>query len=74
MAELENAGTIAERVAERLEGRKLFRVYSYETVYYMREVYANNRDHADEICSEDGDWGDIVDGNNFEVTDIEEVK
>ena len=70
---MNNDNEIAEKVAERLEGKKLYRVHSMETVYYARDVYATNTDDAEEICSEDGDWGEIVDGNNFEVSEVEEL-
>lgn len=67
-----NETQIAEQVAERLEGKKLYVVRARETVYYRREVYATSEFNAEEVCSEDGDWGDIVDGNDFEVYDVEE--
>lgn len=67
-----NETQIAEQVAERLEGKKLYVVRARETVYYRREVYATDPFNAEEVCSEDGDWGDIVDGNDFEVYDVEE--
>lgn len=65
---------IVEQVAERLEGRKLFRVYAQEQIYYAKDVYATSKEEARLICEEEGDWGDIVDGDYFEVTTIEEVK
>lgn len=68
-----NDNEIAEKVAERLEGKKLFRVHSTETVYYSRDVYAMSQFEAEEVCNEDGDWGEIVDGNNFEVSEVEEL-
>lgn len=68
-----NNNEIAEQVAERLEGKKLFRVHSQEQVYYFRDVYAVDRNEAEEICNSDGDWGEISDGNYFEVTSIEEI-
>lgn len=64
---------IAEQVAERLEGKKLFRVHSTEQVYMFRDVYAIDKDEAENICMEDGDWGEISDGNHFEVTEVEEL-
>lgn len=63
---------IAEAVAERLEGRKLFTVSSRETVYYYRDVYANSKEEAEDICMQDGDWGEISDGHDFEVYDVQE--
>ena len=64
---------IAEQVAERLEGRKLFRVQSSEQVYYTRDVYAINEEEAQSICKSDGDWGETSDGNYFEVNEVSEV-
>lgn len=68
-----NDNEIAEQVAERLEGKKLFRVHSTEQVYYFRDVYAMSPFEAEEICSEDGDWGEISDSNHFDVTEVEEL-
>ena len=67
-----NDKEIAEQVAERLEGKKLFTVSSKETIYYYRDVYAFDADEADEICSESGEWGEASDSSDFEVTSITE--
>jgi hypothetical protein len=63
---------IAEQVAERLEGKKLFTVSSKETIYYYREVYAIDAEDADDICSSSGEWGEASDSSDFEVTSITE--
>lgn len=68
-----NETQIADAVAERLEGKKLYRVHSTEQVYMFRDVYAVNQEDAENICMEDGDWGEISDGNHFEVTEVEEL-
>jgi hypothetical protein len=60
-----------EAVAMRLEDKKRFLVQARETVYYVVEVWATDRDDA--WSSEVEDWGDPVDGCDFEVFHVEEV-
>ena len=67
-----NETQIAEQVAERLEGKKLFTVASRETVYYYRDVYACSAEEAENICMKEGDWGEISEGQDFEVYDVQE--
>lgn len=62
---------IAEEVAMRLDGKKLYRVSASEIVYYEKLVWALDQDEAVERASEDGDWGDATDGSNFEITYVE---
>jgi hypothetical protein len=63
---------IVEQVIERLEGKKLFRVASKETLYFYRDVYAFDADEAENICMEDGEWGDASDSSDFEVIAVDE--
>jgi hypothetical protein len=63
---------IAEQVAERLEGKKLFTVSSRETLFYHRDVYAFDADEAENICMEDGKWGDASDSSDFETLSVTE--
>lgn len=65
---------VATQVAQRLEGKKRFLVQARETVYYEVEVWATDRDDAWDESGEVEDWGDPVDGCDFEVCHIEEVK
>lgn len=67
-----NENQIAEQVAERLEGKKLFTVSSRETIYFHREVYAVDAEEAENICMDEGEWGDASDSNEFEVLSVEE--
>lgn len=67
-----NETQIAEQVAERLEGKKLFTVASRETLYFYREVYAFDADEAENICMEEGEWGDASDSSDFEVLSVDE--
>lgn len=63
---------IAEEVAMRIEGKKPYRVWASETVYYSQIVWALT---ADEACDavDPGDWGDPVDSQYFEITDAEPI-
>jgi hypothetical protein len=63
---------IAEQVAERLEGKKLFTVASRETLYFYRDVYAFDADEAENICMDDGEWGESSNSSDFEVLSITE--
>jgi hypothetical protein len=63
----------AEEVAQRLEGNKKFTVLSRETVYYSRDVWAKDADEAENICMNEGDWGEAVDYDNFEIDGVEEA-
>lgn len=63
----------AEEVANRLEGKRKFEVMSRETVYYSRVVWATNAEEAENICMEEGDWGEAVDWDNFDVDGVEEA-
>lgn len=67
-----NDNELANHVAERLEGKKLFIVASRETLYFYREVYAVDADEAENICMEEGEWGEASDSNEFEVLSVEE--
>ena len=62
-----------EAVTNRLEGKKRFLVQARETVYYEVEVWAFDRSDAQDESCEVTDWGDPVDGCDFEVCHIEEV-
>ena len=63
---------IAEQVAERLEGKKLFTVSSRETLFYHRDVWAMDASEAEDICMEDGEWGDASDSSDFETLSVTE--
>ena len=63
---------IAKEVANRMEGKQ-YEVLSRETVYYSRIVWATSKEEAEQICSDDGDWGEAVDGSDFVIDGIVEV-
>lgn len=63
---------IAKEVANRMEGKQ-YEVLSRETVYYSRTVWATSKEEAEQICSDEGDWGEAVDGSDFMIDAIEEV-
>lgn len=62
----------AEEVANRLEGKRKFTVMSRETVYYSRTLWAKTEEEAENICFDDGDWGEAVDYGNWQFDGIEE--
>ena len=64
---------IAEKVAQRMNGKKEYEVLSRETVYYSRTVWATSKEEAERICNDEGDWGQAVDGSDFVLDGIEEV-
>ena len=64
--------SIAEDVAKRMEGLKKFTLNSRETVYYARTVWAKDEDDAREIADNEGDWGEPVDYDDFEVYEVYE--
>ena len=53
---------------------KKFRVEAVEEVFYLKVVEAETEEQAYEIFYETADNEDIIDGLNFEVTRIVEVK
>jgi hypothetical protein len=63
----------AMNAANKLLGKKLYKVYARETVYSMKEVWAYDEDEAQKLASETGFGNeDIFDGADFEITDVEE--
>lgn len=64
---------IVEAVAERLQGKKQYEVYSRETVYYARTVWATSPEEAENICHEECDYGDAVDYGNWQLDDVREA-
>jgi hypothetical protein len=52
-------------------------VFARETVYYMKEVEAESYEQAEQMVKS-GDvyfeYGDITDGDNFQIDEIEEEK
>lgn len=64
---------IAEKVAQRLNGKKEYEVLSRETLYYSRTVWATSKEEAEQICADEGDWGDVGDSGEFMIDGIEEV-
>ena len=62
--------SIAKIVADRLEGVRQYEVLSRETVYYSRTVLASTKEEALRICEDEGDWGDMTDGDNFLVDGV----
>ena len=69
-----NEEKIADKVAERLEGRKEFEVLSRETVYYARKVWARDEIEAESICHEEGDYGEAVDYGNWQFDAVREIE
>lgn len=66
---------VVEKVVNRMEGKKKFTYYARETVYYAVEVYAEDRDKADDIYYDlDGETFDrfIDDRSDFETMEVEE--
>lgn len=54
-----------------------FIVFASEQVYYVKEVEAESEEQVKEMIFSgevDFDYGDITDGSNFHVGEIEEVK
>ena len=54
-----------------------FFIFASETVYYMKEVEAQSEAHVQQMVfggEVDFDYGDITDGSNFQVDEIEETK
>jgi hypothetical protein len=54
-----------------------FMVFASEVVWYMKEVEAENEDQIREMVFSgdiDFDYGDITDGDNFQITEISEAK
>lgn len=52
-------------------------VFASEKVYYMKEVEADSEDHVRKMIFDgeiDFEYGDITDGHNFSVDEIEEEK
>jgi len=52
-----------------------FMVFASEIVWYMKEVEAENEDQVREMVFSgdiDFDYGDITDGDNFQITEISE--
>lgn len=64
---------VVEEVAMRLDGKKLYRVWASETVYYCQKVWAYNEDDAAEQALPE-EWGDPVDSQYFEVIDTELIE
>lgn len=64
---------VAEEVAMRLDGKKLYRVWASETVYYCQKVWAYSADDAAEKALPE-DWGDPVDSQHFETLDAELIE
>lgn len=64
---------IAHDVSLRLQGLKQYTLHSRETVYYARDVWARDAEHAREIADSEGDWGDACDYADFEVYATEEA-
>ena len=57
--------------------KKTFSVFASETVYYYKEVEADSPEEVKQMIFEgeiDFDYGDITDGFDFQVNDIEEYK
>lgn len=65
---------IAEKVINRMEGKKKYDVLSRETVFYCRTVWAESEIEAEELCANEGDWGEAVDYDNFEIDEVMEIK
>ena len=53
---------------------KKFRVTAYEDIWYEKVVEAKDEDEAYEIFYQTVTDEDVIDGQNFEVSDIVEVK
>lgn len=67
--------TEAEKAANRLLGLKEYDVYARETVYSCKRVWAMDEAEAEELASNAGfTREDEFDGDNFEITDVEEVE
>ena len=64
----------AEAVDNRLEGFKDYWVYASERVFYSKRFTAKDRAHAEELANEECDWGDPIDGEDFQIDEIEEIK
>ena len=66
MAEID----VAEKVARRLEGKKLFTFRAKETVYYEADIEAEDEDKAREIWHRMDLNQYIVHGENFETYEV----
>ena len=54
-----------------------FYIFASEKVYYMKEMEAESEQQIRDMIYSgeiDFDYGDITDGGNFEINEIEEVK
>jgi hypothetical protein len=52
-------------------------VFAKETVYYMKEIEAESSNQIIKMVYDgkiDFDYGDITDGHDFQLTEIEEIK
>lgn len=52
-------------------------IFASETVYYMKEAEAESEKQIRDMIYNgeiDFDYGDITDGGNFEISEIEEAK
>lgn len=64
----------AERAANILLGLKEYDVYARETVYSLKRVWALNEDDAEKVAHDEGFTNeDIIDGADFEITEVEEI-
>lgn len=68
-----NDEQIAEKVAQRFDGKKEYEVLSSEVLHYSRTIWATSKEEAEEICSDEGDWGDICSSRDFTIDGIKEV-
>jgi len=61
-----------EEAVNKLLGKKLYHVYARETVYSRKDVWAMDADEAETLANNEGFTNDeIIDGDNFEITDVE---
>ena len=63
---------LAEKIAKRMQGLKKFTLKSKETAYYVKTIWAVDREDAEEIANEDCDWGEAVNYSDYTVYDIRE--
>jgi len=54
-----------------------FYAFASEVVYYMKEVEGESVDQIKKMIYDgeiDFDYGDVTDGHDFQITEIEEIK
>ena len=51
-----------------------FMVYASEEVFYVKEVEADNKQHAIEVFNETMDVKDIAESQNFTIEQVEEIE